>query len=61
MVAVLYGCRRDIDFLAAHQSFLFRLTFGTIVEDLLSLGSNLRTFLSRKIALCVINIYIIEE
>ena len=61
LVAVFCGCRGDIDFLAAHQSFLFSLTFGTIIEDLLSLGSELRPFLSGKIALCVSNIYTIEQ
>ena len=48
MVAVLCGCRGDIDFLAARQSFLFRLKFGTIVEDLLYFGSELRPFLGGK-------------
>ena len=60
MVAVLCGCRGDIDFLAAYKSFNFSLTFGTIIEDLLSLESELSPLLSGKIALCVSNIETIE-
>ena len=39
-----------------HQRLIFSLTFGTIIEDLLSLGFELCPFLSGKIALCVSNI-----
>ena len=60
MVAVLCGCRGYLAFLAARQSFLFSLTLGTIIEDILSLGSELRPFLSDKIALCVSNIDTVE-
>ena len=60
LVDVLCGCRGYLAFLEARQSFLFSLTFGTIIEDLLSLGSKLRPFLSGKIALCVSNIDTIE-
>ena len=60
LVAVLCGCRGDLAFLADHQIFLFILTFGAILEDLLPLGSKLRPFLIREIALCVSNIYTIE-
>ena len=60
MVAVLCGCRGDLAFLAAHQRFLFSLTFGTIIENILSLGSELCQPLSGKIALCVSNIDTIE-
>ena len=60
LVSVLCGCRGDLAFLAAHQRFLFSLTLATIIEDLLSLGSELRPFLSGKISLCVSNIDTIE-
>ena len=54
------GCSGDLAFIAAHQSYLFILTFGTIIEDILSLGSELRPLLGGKIALCLSNIDTIE-
>ena len=60
MVSVLCGCIGDLDFLAARKSFLFSLMFVIIIEDFLSLGSELRPFLSGKIALCVSNIDTVE-
>ena len=60
LVPVLCGCRGDLALLVARQSFLFSLMFGTILEDLLSLGSELHSSLSGKIPLCVSNIDTIE-
>ena len=60
LFAVLCGCRGDPVFLAARQSLIFSLKFETIIEDLLSLGSEFGPFLSGKIALYVSNIDALE-